>query len=349
MGIKNLHKILKKYAPDVYVEHHLSEYAYKKVAIDISLYLFKYKAVFGDKWLSSFLEMICCLRRNEVHPLFIFDGKAPQEKKKEQDARKEQRDKMKMRLSTLEEDFETYKTTGVLTETLREFYTKIENEKPMRLLGKTTQKLSISMIENELEKLRSYNIGISKKDTQTLKEMLDVLCVPNIVAPGEAEAYASHLCLNGIVDMVLSEDTDVLVYGTPIFLTKLNASTGMVTEIAFETVLKELEMTHEEFVDMCILCGSDYNDTMKGVGPETAIRLVKTFGTIDKFPIEYDTSCLRLEQTRGMFSRQSINDSIPYCGTPDFRKVEEWLFIHNLRTDIGYVRSSFAPPKVVFI
>lgn len=349
MGIKNLHKILKKYSPDVYVERHLSEYAYKKVAIDISLYLFKYKAVFGEKWLASFLEMICCLRRNEVHPVFIFDGKAPQEKKKEQDARKEQRDKLKSRLSTLEQDLEIYKTSGKMSETLQEFYTKIEHEKPMRLLGKPSRNVSVNMIENELEKLRSYNIGITKKDIETLKEMLDILKIPNLVAPGEAEAYASKLCLNGIVDMVLSEDTDVLVYGTPIFLTKLNVSTGMVTEIAFENVLKELEMTHAEFVDLCILCGSDYNETMKGVGPETAIRLVKTFGTIDRFPSEYDASNVDVERTRELFQNEVIDDAIPYCGTPNFSNVEEWLFINNLRTDIRYIRASFAPPSIVLI
>ena len=48
MGIKNLNKFLKKHCPDVFVESDLSNYAYKKIAIDISLYIFKYKAIFRE-------------------------------------------------------------------------------------------------------------------------------------------------------------------------------------------------------------------------------------------------------------------------------------------------------------
>ena len=80
MGIKSLNKFLRKNCINIFEEIHISEYAYKKVAIDISLYLYKFKRSCGDTWLSVFLNLICCLRKNEIHCVFIYDNGAPPEK-----------------------------------------------------------------------------------------------------------------------------------------------------------------------------------------------------------------------------------------------------------------------------
>ena len=85
MGIKNLNQFLRKNCPNIYVEKHLSNYAFKKIAIDISLYMFKYKTIFGDNWVDAFINLISCLRRNEIHCVFVYDGKAPPDKEKEQE------------------------------------------------------------------------------------------------------------------------------------------------------------------------------------------------------------------------------------------------------------------------
>lgn len=348
MGIKGINNILKKYAGDIFVEKHLSEYAYKKVAIDISLYMFKYKAIFQDKWMSSFINLICSLRRNEIHCIFIFDGVAPEEKKIEQNSRKESREKIINKIEQLEQDLKTYEESGVISELLSEIYKKSENEKPLRLLGKNSSKLDKKVILNEIEKLKSYNISITKKDVENVKELFDTLGIPYQIADGEAECYASQLCLNGCVDMVLSEDTDVLVYGTPIFLTKINTSSGMVTEIRFEKMLELLQLTHDQYRDMCILCGSDYNHTIKGVGPETSYALIKKHGRIEDFPEKYDTSVLNYKRVRELFSKQELKIKIPYCGKIDEKKIGEVLFKNNIRMNVEYIRECFAPPEMIF-
>lgn len=40
-------------------------------------------------------------------------------------------------------------------------------------------------------------------------------------------------------------------------------------------------MTHQEFVDLCILCGCDYTNTIGGMGPKTAFNLIKECGSIE--------------------------------------------------------------------
>lgn len=52
-------------------------------------------------------------------------------------------------------------------------------------------------------------------------------------------------------------------------------------EISYEEALKGLDLTHTEFVDLCILCGCDYSVTIDGVGPMTAYKLIKEHHTIE--------------------------------------------------------------------
>ena len=54
-----------------------------------------------------------------------------------------------------------------------------------------------------------------------------------------------------------------------------------ITEISYDAVIENLELTHDEFVDMCILCGCDYTKTIEGVGFVTAFKLIKSFRDID--------------------------------------------------------------------
>ena len=102
MGIKDLSKFLRGKCPEVYTEIHISQLQFKKSAVDISLYIFKYYAIFGpDGWISAFLNFISYLRKNNIHACFIYDTKAPDEKSEERKSRKERRDKLDLRIEEL--------------------------------------------------------------------------------------------------------------------------------------------------------------------------------------------------------------------------------------------------------
>ena len=68
-----------------------------KVSIDTSLFLCKFKAIAGDRWLESFIRLVSCLRRNEIHCVFIYDTSAPPEKNDERAERRKQQEKLKAR------------------------------------------------------------------------------------------------------------------------------------------------------------------------------------------------------------------------------------------------------------
>ena len=94
MGIKNLHSFLRSKCPEIYETVHLSEFSYRKIAIDISLYMFKYKTIFGNEWLDAFIKLIACLRKNEIHCVFIYDNGAPPEKMSEREERANKKQKL---------------------------------------------------------------------------------------------------------------------------------------------------------------------------------------------------------------------------------------------------------------
>ena len=125
MGIKSsFNNFLRETCPNIFEPVHISEYSFMKVAIDISLYMHKFKAVCGDRWLSAFINLIASLRRNEIHCVFIFDGPAPPEKSGEQAKRRDNREKLDLQLYDLEEAVEEYNKSGVVKKCLVDIYAK---------------------------------------------------------------------------------------------------------------------------------------------------------------------------------------------------------------------------------
>lgn len=53
------------------------------------------------------------------------------------------------------------------------------------------------------------------------------------------------------------------------------------TEITRETMIKDLGLTDDQFIDMCILCGCDYASKIEGIGPVKAYKYIKQYGSIE--------------------------------------------------------------------
>ena len=135
MGIKGLNKIIKKEAPNAYQDVHISEYAYKKIAVDISLYVCKFKAVCGDRWISAFINLVTCLRRNNVHCVFVYDTGAPPEKEREREERSAQRAKATKNIEDLEEGLKNYIRHGTVSDYLEKTSLKLLKGAPKRLMA----------------------------------------------------------------------------------------------------------------------------------------------------------------------------------------------------------------------
>lgn len=352
MGINGLHDLLRKYCKDIYITKKLSEYSYQKVAIDTTLYLFKYKAVFGENWLNGFITLISSLRKNDIHCIFIEDGKAPIEKSGERQKRAEQKEKLDKKIFEIENSLDKYHKIGEVDEILIEVCKHVEkSEKVTRLLGKSKDIFNIKIAENYFNKIKSQSIKITSEDFKIVEELFAILGIPYFKSPSEAETFCCYLAKHKIVDAVLSEDTDVLAYGAPLFLTKINTSDETVVEMNFDMICKRLELSTDSFRDLCIMCGNDYNDNIPKIGPDRSFKLIRQYQSIEEIEknTNLDISVLKYQRTRELFSiPEDFQFKVPYCEKADLEKLREFFFKNNIRYNISYLIECFKEPEIVF-
>jgi 5'-3' exonuclease len=354
MGIKNLNQFLRKHCPNVYEEIHISQYAFKKVAVDISLFLCKFKASYQERWLYAFIELISCLRKNEIHCIFIYDTGAVKEKEIERQTRKDNREKLEEKVFKLEEGLDHYYKTNEILPLIKIFYEKKCGVTPQkRLLSTSTNLTSINMklVEDFIKKMKGQVLDIKPEDFELTKKLFDILDVPYFQAILEAETCASDLCKRKLVDAVLSEDTDVLAYGSPIFLSKINTRTETCIQIKYTQVLEELKFTDTQFVEFCIMCGTDYNKNIPKVGPETAFKLLQQHGSINNIKINTSLDILILNHKRSYELFRNYEEAqfkIQYCGTPNFEKLQKFIVVHNIKIPFEKLKQNFTHNIVVF-
>ena len=79
MGIKYLNNFLRTKCEDSIKSISISELSGKKIAIDISIYMYKYES--NEALIKNMYIMLTVFRQHNIIPIFIFDGKPPTEKK----------------------------------------------------------------------------------------------------------------------------------------------------------------------------------------------------------------------------------------------------------------------------
>ena len=218
------------------------------------------------------------------------------------------------------------------------------------------------LIDHEFIRIENTMLQVDPNDYQKIRDLLDVLKIPHLLAVGEAEAMGSYLCREGKLDAVMTDDTDVLAYGCPVFLHKLDLHEHRCMRLVSDRVLEALEMTREVFLDFCILCGTDYNLNLTGIGHERAFKLLKKHGNIDDILFQntavqavrekMEPGTFFYSRVREMFAPQSCDSVvIPWCDFPDWNQVTSFLFYHNCSSLVSMEelhKHLFDNPSVIF-
>jgi len=306
MGINGLYSYLKKKHPSILHQDYLINICFgKKILVDIASYIYKYKAVYKEKWLKPFISFLLFFKKCNIHNCFIFDGKAPALKDEEAKRRFIEKEKLQDKADNLYADLEEYKNTGKKTPFLIEIMKKIiknrergkkskyNQEKVKKLLHKKEEEikegddiyLDVDMLEGRLKTIEGQIFSITEEDIWKLKTILNYLGIGYVQANTEAETLACYLCNQGKGQVVVSEDSDALAYlnDKGISISKIDVKKGTCVVIYKSELLEEFDMTREQFIDFCILCGCDYNENIKSVGPVGAEKYAKKYKTIEKF------------------------------------------------------------------
>jgi len=188
---------------------------------------------------------------------------------------------------------------------------EVEIKRRARVKEEALIKYEKALQEGKIEEARTYAQATSRlKDymADDSKRLLRLMGVPWVQAPSEGEAQAAYLAKKGDSNYCASQDYDSLLFGAPKLVRNVTISgrrklprKNVFIEVIPETVeleqaLKELGITHEQLVDVGILVGTDFNpEGVKGIGPKTALKLIKDCGSLEKllstlkdveFPVE---------------------------------------------------------------
>jgi hypothetical protein len=177
MGLEGISEYIRKKHPGVIREEHLSTFAFKKICVDISGFLYRYMSIHGKgdkKWLQSFINLILLMKNNYINFIPVFDGKPPKEKQEELRSRKESRNQIKDKVESLSTDLTSFhsdfegideeekqKITSRLLETLEKLKKNDEKESKTSLLRKFLQKEDTieekkEITSNDIKKISEY-------------------------------------------------------------------------------------------------------------------------------------------------------------------------------------------------
>ncbi|MFX0163672.1 MAG: flap endonuclease-1 [Candidatus Hodarchaeota archaeon] len=184
--------------------------------------------------------------------------------------------------------------------------------------------------------------SLRKEMVEGAKRLLDLMGIPSVMAPSEGEAQAAHMTIKKDVWAVVSQDFDSLLHGAPRMVRNLTISgkrklprKKQYVEVKPELlelgkVLSELEITQKQLIDIGILLGTDFNpEGVKGIGPKTALKLIKNHGSLEKALKHLDKEALfpvNPENIRQWFLKPDVTDDyVLKRHEPNFEGIIEYL------------------------
>ena len=300
MGIEGFNPFISKNAPTAFTEIPATMFANSIIVIDAHNYVYTNMFVAlkqslkgvnlredvnathdNDLKIQTFLKMILrfiiLMTSYSITPVFVFDGpniygKVVREKRKENNRK--------------------------AYENIEELKTTLEQQSP---LERTDEDIE------ELRRLKGSVTHITYDEMSMFKDVLRRLGIPVIQADGDGEHICCMMVREKKATAVFSRDTDCMVYGCPLMLTKIKKNQGSryhVFEVTqFAPILPSLKLSYKSFVDLCIMAKCDYNTNIPKIAMVKSYKLLLKHKTIEEVgeAEEFDIECLNHEFCREQF------------------------------------------------
>jgi flap endonuclease-1 len=244
-----------------------------------------------------------------------------------------------------------YRNINLLEEYIRPIY--VFDGKPPELKYETIverKQIRDTATEKWLDALDRGDLVEAKKHAQASsrftdemisdsKMLLSYMGLPYVQAPSEGEAQASYMVRKGDCWSVGSQDHDSLLFGADRLIRNLTITgrrklprKSIYIEVKPELIylevsLKDLEITREQLIDIGILIGTDFNEGVKGIGPKTALKLIKEHGDLESIMKVKDVLAeVPIDQIRSIFLDPEVTDDYSIEFPPlDQNKILEFL------------------------
>ena len=195
-------------------------------------------------------SLIVRMRRAHIEPVFIFDGRPPAAKSDVIDQRRVVRQAAHNEMSAIRSEL-------------------TDNS------GNLSMGEKANMERRHADLLQKAPV-VSSGDKDEIKRFLYAAGILFLTATGEADDLLAYLCRNGTLQGVVSTDMDMLARGVPLLVIPETADASVLTEIRLGDVLSGLQLQYRQFVDACMLMGSDYSGKgWRCVDPRTAVETAR--------------------------------------------------------------------------
>jgi len=179
--------------------------------------------------------------------------------------------------------------------------------------------IKLDTVTDPLEKIKYFKktVSISKKQIDECKQLLDLMGIPYIEAPAEADSQCAYLVKNGIASSVITEDMDILAFGSDKIYRNFSSKTKETIEVKLSTILKTIDLTYEQFIEFCILLGCDYCDRIKDITPNDLYQFYYKYKNIP------DTIKAIKKNNINVPNIDNYNQYIEYFKNPPYKECEE--------------------------
>jgi hypothetical protein len=244
MGIRGLVGYLKAKLPQV--KKPVAWTAGQSWAIDCSCLLYRARAA-GLSPMTVVASLLVRMRRMNITPIVIFDGRPPATKSEVTEQRRADRNAAQQEIDRLRLQLEQANT---------------EQER--------------GLIENRLLELQRKAPPVTRSDKDELKQFLYAAGVVALTPNGEADDVLAYLARTGQIQAVVSSDMDMLARGVECLIVPETDDTMILSQYRLPDVLSGLGVTYEQFVEACMMMGTDYTPRVwRTVPPGLAIQMVR--------------------------------------------------------------------------
>lgn len=296
MGVPHLNALFCSQCQPGVEKKPLQSFSGWKVAVDASIFMYRYKE--QGVLLENMFNLVNMLKKHNIVPCFIFDGKPPEEKKAIINARKRER----------ETAAAEYNQLAILLESEHDMD---DDEKKQNIA--------------RMETLKHKMTRITTHDIQSVKTLLDGMGVIWVEARGEADLLCARLCTKKFVNACLSDDMDMFVYGCPVVWRHISIIQESVVSYDLSTICNCLGLTKEQLTEVCVASETDYSyGTDRKTSLYATIKLMKRYlssGSREGFYEWLDANTDYVKDMYSLYAQLSMFDTrYVYVDTKVFGK-----------------------------
>jgi 5'-3' exonuclease len=254
MGIRGLNTCITRTTPESIKSVRWTDYEECCIGVDITCFLYRALSSHLNP-IDIIANQISSFKKLKIKPIYVFDGKAPQEK-----------------------DIVVTKRRNDRNDAL-ELCRKLKES-----LALETDLATLDLLKSKINEIEEKNPILTYEIKDEIKQFLYVTGSTFVTASGEADSLLAYMFKRNIIDAVISLDLDFVARGSVLLVPNHISSCpgGPWSQYDAALICKGLRLSAEKFIDLCVLIGSDYTPDLTIVPWKTALFSLRAGDSISE-------------------------------------------------------------------